>query len=97
MTVLLAGGAAGIKFDNEGNTIGTFNFLPELAAGGQSYTLRDGSIVTTNAQALRDALLNRPLPATASEEEIAEANAAKREVAARLDSTLKRGKRNRAA
>lgn len=96
LSILLAGGAAGIKFDNEGNTVGTFNFLPELAAGGQSYTLRDGTVVTTNAEALRDALLNRPASPAAIEDEIAEANAARREAAARLDGALKRGKRNRA-
>ena len=97
LTILLAGGAAGIKFDNEGNTVGTFNFLPELAAGGQSYTLRDGTVVTTNAEALRDALLNRPVSASAIDDEIIDADAARREAAARLDGALKRRKRNRAA
>ena len=97
LTLLMAGNAAGIKFDNQGNTIGTFNFLPELAAGGASYTLRDGTTVSTNANALRDALLNRPVRLSASEEEADAAASEKRDAAARLDTVLKRGRSRRTA
>ncbi|MCE3543547.1 hypothetical protein LXJ56_25540, partial [Escherichia coli] len=60
-------------------------------------TLRDGTTVSTNANALRDALLNRPMRISASEEEAAAAASEKRDAATRLDTALKRGRSRRTA
>ena len=97
LTLLMAGNAAGIKFDNAGTIVGTFNFLSEIAAGGVSYTLRNGTTVTTNAETLRDALLNRPVRASASYEEADAAASEKRAASEHLDAVLKRGRQHRAA